>query len=325
MATIAVIGSGAVGSFYGGLLARAGHHVRFLMRRDLEAVRANGLDIRSKDGDFFLPDPKVYGNPHEIGQVDWVICSLKATALDEAYDLIRPCVGDDTRIVAFMNGLGIEDRFAGWFDGDRVFGAMAFVCINRGQPGVVHHLDYGRVSIGHYRDDQAEAQRLYDILAPAGVEAIVAPNLLYARWEKLCWNVPFSGLTVAAGGIDTRAILDTPSLCNVVREAIAEIVAAGNADLAAQGSDARIDPAAMTERMFAQTETMGAYRPSMLIDYLQRQPMETEAILGAPVRRARELGVPVPTVSAIYAMVQAAGLRNGGTLRALKEADLVIT
>src|SRR5262245_26115210 len=105
MATIAVIGSGAVGGYYGARLAQAGHDVRFLMRSDLDAVRRSGLRVFSPLGDFHLPAPRVAASPEEIGPVDWVICSLKATALEEAPALVAPCVGPDTRIVALMNGL----------------------------------------------------------------------------------------------------------------------------------------------------------------------------------------------------------------------------
>lgn len=321
MSTIAIIGSGAVGSFYGALLARAGHDVRFLMRRDLDAVRKQGLDIRSKDGDFRI-DAKAYATPEEIGPVDWVICSLKATALDDAEALVRPCVGPGTRIVALMNGLGIEDRFATWFDPKRIFGAMAFVCINRGEPGVIHHLDYGRVSVGHYQDKPEEAERLRNLFAGAGIETIAAPNLRFARWEKLCWNVPFSGLSVAAGGIHTRAILETPALADLVRVLIDEVVRAGNADLASAGPSARIDAGEMTARMFAQTETMGDYQPSMVIDYVLGRPMEVDAILGAPVARAEALGIHVPSITALHAVVTAAELRNRGAISALTPGDV---
>ncbi|MDZ7729021.1 MAG: 2-dehydropantoate 2-reductase [Dehalococcoidia bacterium] len=323
MARIAVIGSGAVGSFYGALLARHGHDVSFLMRRDLDAVRAKGLDIRSKDGDFRLEDVNAVASPEEIGPADWVVCALKATALDEAESLLRPCVGEGTRIIALMNGLGIEERIAAWFGRERVFGGMAFVCLNRGKPGVVHHIDYGRVSIGHLGDEPSETELLHELLAPAGIEAVVAPNLVFARWEKLGWNIPFSALTVACGGIGTARILEDASLKAIAEGAIHEVAEAGNADLAARGSEARIDGPGLAERMFAQTATMGDYRPSMVIDYVLGRPMEVEAILGAPLRRAGELGVATPTIASLYGIVRAAQQRNAGEIMPLTPETVV--
>lgn len=305
MAKVAIIGSGAVGSYYGALLARAGHDVRFLMRRDLEAVRARGLDIRSCLGDFHLPSVQAFATPAGIGEVDWVICSLKATSLAEARGLVEPVLGPGTRVVALMNGLGVEDAFAAWMPAARVFGAMAFVCLNRGEPGVVHHIDYGRVSIGHYEDDPAELESLRALLATGGVEVVVAPNLRFARWEKLCWNVPFNGLSVAAGGVGTATILADPDLAATAEAAMREVIAAANADLASLGSPARIDPADMVPRMFAQTRTMGDYRTSMMLDYVEGRPLEVEAILGNPVRRARDLGLDVPVMATLYGLVRA--------------------
>ena len=306
-ATIAVVGAGAVGSYYGARLARAGHDVRFLMRRDLEAVRTRGLDIRSKDGDFRLPNVTAVGDSSELGVVDWVICSVKATAIEDARRLVAPCLGPRTRIVALMNGLGIEARFAGWFGAERVFGGMAFVCINRGEPGVVHHLDYGRVSIGHALDEPSEAESLGALLASAGLDVTVAPNLRYARWEKLCWNVPFNGLSVAAGGVGTQVIVTDEALSRVAEQAMREVVAAANADLAGAGSLERLDEDRVVTAMFTQTRSMGDYLTSMCIDFREGRPLEVEAILGEPVRRARALGVAVPAMDALYALVRHLG------------------
>ncbi|MEX0782518.1 MAG: 2-dehydropantoate 2-reductase [Dehalococcoidia bacterium] len=309
MATIAVIGSGAVGSYYGAMLARAGHDVRFLMRRDLDRVRANGLDIRSYLGDFRVDPCAAFGTSNEIGVVDWVLCSLKATALDRAEPLIAPCVGPETRIVALMNGLGVEDRFAAWFEPERVFGGMAFVGINRDETGVIHHLAAGRVSIGHYHDAAAETARLHELLFSAGIESTLSPNLLYARWEKLCWNIPFNGLSVAAGGLGTRAIMEDPPLRAMAERAMREVVAAANADLEAQHGAARLDPDAVVAQLFPATDALADYKTSMVIDYLLGRELEVEAILGEPCRRASALGVPTPTIDALYALVRAADLR----------------
>lgn len=314
MATIAVIGSGAVGSYYGALLARAGHDVRFLMRRDLEAVRARGLDIRSPNGDFVLEHVSAFGAPAEIGVTDWVICSLKTTALDDAPRLIAPCFGPNTRIVALMNGLGVEEQLAAHFPKERIFGAMAFVCINRGEPGVVHHLRYGRVTIGHLADDPAEVADLEALLRSGGIEVTAAPNLRYARWEKLCWNVPFNGLSVAAGGVGTEAIMTDPPLRETAERVMREVVSVANADLAERGSDARLDPGHIVETLFAQTNTMGDYRTSMVLDFVHGRELEVEAIHGAVTRRAAELGTPAPSIATLYALVRAADRRRRGLL-----------
>lgn len=316
MAKIAVIGSGAVGCYYGALLARAGHDVRFLMRRDLDAVRRGGLEIRSPGGHFRLEHVQAFATSDEIGPVEWAICSLKSTALEEAPRLLAPCLGPETRLVALMNGLGIEDQLAETFGARRVFGAMAFVCINRGEPGVVHHLKYGRVTVGHLLDEPAQAARLCELLGSAGIDVAAAPALRAARWEKLCWNVPFNGLSVAGGGIGTELIVRDPELRSVATSAMREVVAIANEDLAAVGKEDRLDEESVVRSLFALTDTMGDYRTSMALDYVAGRPLEVEAIHGNVMRRARDLGLKADTVASLYALVRVADLRRRGLVEA---------
>lgn len=303
--TIAVIGAGAVGSYYGGRLAEAGHDVRFLMRRDYQAVRERGLKITSPDGDFTLARPKVALRSEEIGPVDWVLCALKATSIEEAPELVQPCVAANTRILVLMNGLGIEERFAEWFGPEQIFGGLAFTCVNRGEPGCVHHLTYGRVILAHFQNDPVELQAAVALWAQSKVRVTTSPSLLCARWEKLCWNIPFNGLAVAAGGITTERIVGDPGLRNAARTLMAEVIAAGNADLAAHSENARLDHDALVTRMFHSTDTMGAYRPSTMIDFVEGRAMEVEAIFGEPLRRAQSLGVATPQLALLTALLRA--------------------
>jgi 2-dehydropantoate 2-reductase len=275
------------------------------MRRDLQAVREHGLRIRSPDGDFHIR-AAVFGDPREIGPVDLVICALKATSLDVAEQLIRPCLDARTRILVLMNGLGVEEQFAGWFEPQRIFGGLAFVCINRGEPGVILHSDYGRVMIGSLGGDRDGSAAIADLFAGAGFEATVPASLKQARWQKLMWNIPFSTLAISAGAVTTREIMDDAGLRLLATRLITERGAAGNAD------GCSLDVPAILARMVHDTDTMGAYRPSMLVDYQNRQPLEVEAILGEPVRRAGRLGVPVPIMEAQYRLVSFLDRLNRG-------------
>lgn len=307
---VAIIGSGAVGSYYGGRLAEAGNDVHFLFRRDLHAVKSKGLKVTSPDGDFVLTHPRVAGYSSEIGPSDWVICALKSTSLGEAHKLVKPCVGEDTRILVLMNGLGLEDHFAGWFGPEKIFGGMAFTCINRGEPGHTHHLAYGMINIGHYQDNPAELEKALELWKGSKVQVGTAPSLLRARWEKLCWNIPFSGLCVAAGGITTDVIMGDENLKDAALALMKEVIAAGNADLEHHGEKSRIDGGSMIDVMFRNTSTMGPYRPSTMIDFVEGRSMEIEAIFGEPLRRARRLNVPVPALSLLTALLHAHNMRR---------------
>lgn len=307
---VAVIGSGAVGSYYGGRLAEAGHDVHFLARRDYHAVKSSGLKVTSPDGDFVLTQPKVAGNSSEIGPADWVICALKSTSISEAQQLVKPCVGPETRVLVLMNGLGLEDSFAGWFGDERTFGGMAFTCINRGKPGHTHHLAYGTINIGHYQDNPAELEKAVALWKGSKVQVGTATSLLRARWEKLCWNIPFSGLCVAAGGITTDVIMSNKGLKEAALMLMKEVIAAGNADLEHHGEKSRIDGEFMIDVMFKNTSTMGPYKPSTMIDFVEGRSMEIDAIFGEPLRRARLLKVPVPALSLLAALLHAHNLKR---------------
>ncbi|MBH77484.1 MAG: 2-dehydropantoate 2-reductase [Dehalococcoidia bacterium] len=303
MDTVAVVGAGAVGSYYGARLSQAGHDVHFLLRRDYEAVAKQGLRIESHHGDFYIESPTISRDSSAIGPVDWVLCALKATSLGEASALVRPCLGPETRVLAIVNGLGIEEELARVLDRENIFGGLAFTCINRGEPGVIHHYDYGQVVIGHLGDDPVELERALALWQGATVEVSRAPSLLRARWEKLCWNVPFNGLTVAEGGITTELIVTDSTLRKEACALMEEVVKAGNADLAARDNPERIDGEEVITRMFTLTDAMGPYRPSTLIDFLEGRRIEVDAIFGEPVRRARALGVETPRLERLAALL----------------------
>jgi 2-dehydropantoate 2-reductase len=301
---IAIIGTGAVGGYYGARLAEAGREVHFLVRRDYHAVTANGLKVTSPDGDFVLSSPHIARNSEEIGPADWVICALKSGSLHDAHELARPCIGHGTRVLVLMNGLGLEEHFAGWFGAGRVFGGLAFTCINRGKPGYIHHLAYGTVTIGHFQDSPAELETGLTLWSGSRVRVMAAPSLLRARWEKLCWNIPFSGLCVAAGGITTDRIMQDPGLHAAALNLMEEVIAAGNADLKFHGENLRIDRDSMVDSMFTRTSTMGAYRPSTMIDYVEDKAMEIEAMFAEPLHRAGSLNVPVPYLTLLTALLR---------------------
>ena len=307
MSRIAVIGAGAVGCYYGARLAEAGHEVHFLLRSAYDAVATGGLHIESVDGDIDLEAPAIARTSTEIGPVDWVLCALKATAMEQARDLVAPCIGEQTHILALMNGLGVEEQFASWFPDTPVFGGLAFTCINRGDPGRVHHIDYGSIILGHLGDDTQELAGAHALWDGAHVEVSTAPSLLAARWQKLCWNVPFNGLTVTCGAVTTDVIMGDPELRAAAEGLIRELVAAGNRDLELHGVADRLDADETVESMMTRTDTMAAYRPSTMIDFVEGREMEVDAIFEAPTRRAAELAVDTPLLAMITGQMRVLG------------------
>ena len=312
--TVAVVGAGAIGCYFGMRLAEAGHDVRFLMRRDYDAVKAGGLHLTSHLGDLSLDAPTVERTPEALathGAVDWVLVGLKATAIPDLPKLLGPLLSEGTRVLAIMNGLTVDDEIAAQLPkGTSLFGGLGFIGVIRGEPGRVIHEEFGALNLGHHGDDPDELQRGVDLFAGSKVEIRPEPSLLKARWEKLCWNIPFNGLCVIAGGVGVDQVITEPPLYDAAYEIIKEIVAAGNADLESRGESVRIDGGRLAHQFLTQTLGMGAYRPSTVIDYNEGRPLELDAIFRQPVQRASELGVACPMMSMVASLVEKLGRRD---------------
>ncbi|MEO7166598.1 MAG: 2-dehydropantoate 2-reductase [Spartobacteria bacterium] len=291
---IAVVGAGAIGCYYGGKLAHFGRDVHFLFRRDYEVVRKRGLRIRSKSENIHVAKVQAHRTTEEIGPCDLVLVAVKTTCNSDLPALIAPLLGEKTIILTLQNGLGNEEFLAGHFGAERILGGICFICLNRTEPGVIERYDQGRLAIGEFRGyPQA---RLHDIaweFKRCGVVCSVIENLALERWRKLVWNIPFNGLAVAAGGIDTAKILADGALRGRALELMDETIAIANAC----GHQL---PTAVALDQMKRTEPMGAFKPSTLIDYLGGRPLEIEPIWGEPLRRGQTAGVKAPRLAELY-------------------------
>ena len=295
---IAVVGAGAIGSYYGGKLAHFGRDVHFLMRSDLATVRRSGIRIRSKLGNIHVAKVNCYDSTAEIGACDLVIIALKATANADLLQLLPPLLHETTMLLTLQNGLGNEEFLAANFGGERVLGGLCFVGLNRVAPGTIEHYEGGRIMLAEYSG--YPKPRTHDIaweFKRCGVVCTVAENLGFERWRKLVWNIPFNGLAVTGGGIDTAAILRDDRLRAAALTLMDEVIAGANACGFAL-------PTAVALKQMKATEMMRAYKPSTLIDFEGGKPMEIEAIWGEPLRRATEAGAQMPALTSMYAQLK---------------------
>ena len=291
---IAVVGAGAIGSYYGGKLAHFGRDVHFLMRSDYEVVRKRGLRIRSKGENIHVAKVNAYRSTNEIGACDLVLVAVKTTANAELPALIAPLLGEKTMILTLQNGLGNEEFLAAHFGAERILGGLCFICLNRVSPGVIEQFGGSRLTIGEFSG--YPQPRLHDLaweFKRSGVVCSVVADLALERWRKLVWNIPFNGLTITAGGVDTAAILANDALRLRALELMDETIAIANA------CGHNLSTAVALEQM-KRTEAMGPYKPSTLIDYLAGRPLEIEAIWGEPLRRAQAAGVKTPQLEKLY-------------------------
>jgi 2-dehydropantoate 2-reductase len=309
-ARIAVVGSGALGQFYGSQLCLAGHDVRFIARRDAVALSRYGLrvfqtptaDIASSltQRELLIPPARfrvcASGEAAAEGGVDWCLLTLKTTDLGASAALCAPLVAAGAGVVVCCNGLGVEDSCSTWCPPERIWGMICSVGINRNADGTVHHKALGRVAVGHFGESAALREKLGQLCDSAGITRTTPPCLLEARWRKLAWNIPFNGLSVTGseGGLGTAAILADPPLRTKAQALIRETIRIANADLEAHGRPERIDEELWTAEQFRLTAGMGSYQTSTLLDFLAGRRLETDALFVEPLRRARLLGVPAP-------------------------------
>ena len=298
MGKIAVVGSGAVGCYYGGMLARAGRDVRFLMRADLETVRAHGLTIITRGETLRLPDVRAFATAREIGPCDLVIVALKTTANAALEELLPPLLGPETAVLTLQNGLGNEEFISQRWGAERTMGALCFVCLNRTAPGVIEHYDHGTLSIGEFR--RAPAARTHAIAEAfrvAGIEAKAVENLVTERWRKLLWNIPFNGLAIAAAGATVADVLADDDLRLLARLLMDEALDAARR----LGHEI---PDAFADFLIERSYSMGAYKPSSLLDWQAGRPVEVEAIWGEPWRQGVAAGAGMARLEILYRLLK---------------------
>ncbi|MGB8020572.1 MAG: 2-dehydropantoate 2-reductase, partial [Candidatus Nanopelagicales bacterium] len=301
MLRYAVVGSGAVGGFYGIRLAHAGARVQFLLRRDVAEVRARGLELESAEGDIRLAKPHLAGSWSQLEQCDVLLVAVKATANADvlghlarhADRLIAPGGG----ILLVQNGIGAEPAYAA-AAGCSVLGGLAVLCAHLIRPGTVRHLDLGSLTIAahHPSGDAAGVCPLMlaiaDDLTRAGTEVHLDEDLVRARWRKLMWNIPFNPLSVILDAT-TDELMGDANTVELVRAIMNEVAAAA----AAEG---RTLPSGLIDGLLAATAGMAPYATSMKLDADAGRPMEVEAMLAEPLRRAALTGTAMPSVSVLH-------------------------
>jgi 2-dehydropantoate 2-reductase len=294
---MAVIGAGALGSYYGAKLARQGADVRFLMRADLQVVRRDGLRIREQVTEWTVP-ARAFGSTAEIGPVDLVIIGLKTTANDDLDRLIPPLLHEGTLLLTLQNGLGNEEFLAERWGAERVLGGLCFVCLNRVAPGVIEHYGHGTLSLGEFRRAPMERTKaIGGMFSASGVETHVVEELITERWRKLVWNIPFNGLSIAAGGRTCDLLLADAGMKGQLRGLMLETIAAA-------GALGHSIPESFADYQIERTYQMGAYKPSSMIDWQFGRAVEVESIWGEPWRQGNAAGAVLPRLELLYRLLQ---------------------
>ena len=295
---IAIVGSGALGCYYGARLAKAGNEVHFLVRSGRAAIMARGIRIKTPTERIHLKKVHADATPADIGPCDLVVIALKATANDMLAKLLPPLVGENTLVLTLQNGLGVEEPLAEVVGPDRVLGAICFIGCMRTAPGIVDCSFPGLMMLGEFgRPALGRTRAVAKIFEKAGVKCTAQDNLEEMRWRKLVWNVPFNGLAIAGGGLTTDILIADEGLRTLARRLMEEVVEAA-------AKFGHVIPRSFLDQQFERTALLGKYSPSSLIDFREGRSIELEEIWGEPVRRAKSVGVPVPRLEMLYWLIK---------------------
>jgi 2-dehydropantoate 2-reductase len=299
----AIVGSGAVGGYFGAKLARNGQEVTFIARgAHLAAIRQDGLRIQSaKLGDFVV-HAAAHDDPAQVGPVDVVLFTVKAYDNPDALKLLRPLMGPDSVVLTLQNGVDSVDEVAASVGESRVLGGTTYVATALEAPGLIVQTGVHRsIIFGEAFGDRVRiserVQRLADVMTPADIQVTSVADGRVPIWDKFVYLAPFSGFTGAAR-LPIGGIWQDPHVQDMFYAAAREIAALA----AAEGVRISADRfARLKEYMDAIPPTT---RSSLLIDLEMGKRIEVEALQGAAVRRAAKHGLPMPIISTLYAVLR---------------------
>lgn len=298
----AILGSGAVGGYFGARLARSGQDVTFIARgAHLDAIRARGLEVRSRQLGDFVAHAAAESDPARIGHVDVVIVAVKAYDNETAYPLIAPLLGPDTVVLTLQNGIDNVDQLARLAGPERVLGGTTYVATALEAPGLIIQTGVHRsIIFGEVfgaRGLSTRVQAIVDVMAPADIQVRAVADARTPLWDKFVYLVPFSGFTGSAR-LPIGFLWAHPQMQEMFYAAAREVAAIAAAEGVSLSAD-RFDT--LREYM---DNIPPATRSSLLIDLDQGKRIEVEALQGAALRRAEVHGLPMPIVSTLYAVLK---------------------
>ncbi len=302
---IAVMGAGGVGGYFGGLLARAGEDVTFIARgAHLDAIRRNGLRLASDLSGVFTVRSEATEDTSSVGPVDLVLYAVKMYHNEEAISAVAPMVGPNTVVLTLQNGIDNGDKLALALGKSHVMIGAAFVQARIQEPGVVAQLGrFGRVVFGEMEGGKTpRGDRLLGVFHNARWNVELTDNAQGAVWQKFVFLVGSAGVN-AASNATYGEMRTAPATRELLRGAFQEVVAL------AEAKGIAIDENALESSMGLLDGFPADGRASLANDFINGNPTELEGLTGTVVRLGREMGVPTPINTTIYALLEPAGIR----------------
>ena len=301
-----IIGTGAIGGFYGGILADAGQEVHFLLHSDYDYVRKNGLTIDSKVFGVKKITENFYSSVQQMPQCDIIMVGLKTVQNALIKNLIQPLLKEDSLVILIQNGLGMEEDLQQQLPDVEIAGGVAYIAVSKFSAGVITHQQLGNLVLGMF-DENTDSTMLKQVIEDFNQTQKIKcthKSLSEARWEKLVWNVPFNGLSVILNA-QTNVMISDKNLKELARQMMEEIVeGAGKCGVQL--------PKETVAQTLALTEGMDAYSPSMKLDFENHRPMEIKYMYEKPVEIALRFGVHMSKVEMLAKLLHFVEDRESG-------------
>jgi 2-dehydropantoate 2-reductase len=297
---IAVMGTGGTGGYFGGLLARAGEEVAFIARgAHLEAIRKNGLAIKSVLAGEFNISATATDNPDDIGPVDFVLFCVKAYDNAAAAEQIRPLIGPETVLLSVQNGIDNEQQIGEVIGPDHIVGCVSYVSSTIESPGVVAQTGGpGTIVFGEmHGGTSARTEALQSTLQNSNITAELHPDIKVALWQKFLGICGVNGVT-ALTRLPMGEIVACKETHNLMRETMQEVEAV------ARASGVNLPEGCVDQSMDFFSSMDPTVRGSMYYDLAAGRRLELEVLNGTVVRLGSENGIPTPMNFAIYAALK---------------------
>ena len=297
---IGVIGTGAIGGYFGAKLAQAGLDVTFISRgTTLNILQTQGLKIKSYMGDFTIRKPKVAHSFNVLADTDIILLCVKSYNTREVAEALKSRISDKTIIISMQNGIENEDILAEVFGKEKSIGSVVYITASVPEPGIIKHTSYGKVIFGELNKEITHRIRdIEKVFLDAGVPCGLTSDIKTELWKKLMLNIPYNGFTaLARGPLSNYHEIREAQECFL--RALKEVQAVARAE----GHNISDEDVADVLK-FTKSEGFTTFKSSTLLDIESNKPLEIDSMQGAVIKAAEKHNLDIPVNKLIYALLK---------------------
>jgi 2-dehydropantoate 2-reductase len=294
---ILIMGTGGVGGYYGGLLAKAGNDVTFISRgAHLYAIRNEGLQVKSVHGDFTVSPASATEHPAKVGPPDLILFSVKTYNTDEAAEALKPAVGPQTSVLGLQNGIDAAERIGKVVGMEHIIGGATWLSSAVEAPGIIKQVSqFRRIVLGELDGSRSERiQSIYEVLKNTDITVEISEEILKVLWTKFVFISAASSL-----GSLTRLPMGNYRSVPETRSVILGLMREVEALARAQGI--LLDEDVVQKSLKFMDDAGPHIKASMQLDVEGGRRTEIESMIGVIGRKGRELGIPTPVADFVYA------------------------